>query len=82
MIWSLVHWEHQEKPERGLGHHGLHGAGSVGVGHRGEGHGIGLGHRERDHRVHLGHGGDGAVQRGVDCDVKETGARSKSCNAC
>ena len=46
MIWSLVHWEHQEKPVRGpQGHHGLHGAGSEGLGHRGEGHGMGLGHQ-------------------------------------
>ena len=82
MIGSLVHWEHQEKPVRGLGHHERHGAGSVGLGHRGEGHGVGLGHRERDHHVHQGHGGDVATQHGGDRDVRETGARSKSCSAC
>ena len=63
-------------PVRGVGHHGPHGVGSVGLGHRGEGHGKRLGHRERDHGVHLGHGGDGGVQHVEDRGVREIEARS------
>ena len=67
---------------RGLGHHGRHGAGRVGLGHQGEGHGVGLGRRERGHYVLQDHGGDVADRHGEDRDVKETEARSKSCSAC